>query len=246
MNHRIRCILISSLFITCGLSQQTFKIPDNFVENPLPVDSVPNSLTVLNQSRFEIEVLMVDGQIRAQKKDFSKDVCEDDCNCKLKIKDGTLKGKNNGEWGGVLYYEPDNVNELNVRIKKGNVLYLFEMEDNLYVIEGLAHLGTSEGALFQLHRTGNVFNYSKILDFNDAPAVFLRRGSNLFIAGSGSFYRLNGLRKEVIFEKLFWRGLYPNSMVALDDDTFFVGIRSGFVQLNLKTKKITFYKYTGA
>jgi hypothetical protein len=246
MNHRIRCILISSLFITCGLCQQSFKIPDNFVEYPQPNDSIPNSLTELNHSAFNIEVLLVNGELRAQKIDYSKVVCEDDCYCKLKIKDGTLKGINNGEWGGVLYYEPDNVDELNVRIKKGNIKYLFEMQDSLYAIEGLAHFLTSRGALFQLHRSGNVFNYSKILDFDDAPAVFLRRGSKLFIAGSGSFFILNGLRKEVVFEKLFWRELYPNSMVALDDDTFFVGIRSGFVQLNLKAKKITFYKYTGA
>jgi hypothetical protein len=103
----------------------------------------------------------------------------------------------------------------------------------------------AEGALFRLNRKGDAFNYKKVLDFDDAPEAFFVLNSKLLIAGSGSFFLLDGLRKEVIFEKMFWHGLYPNSVVALDEKNVFVGMRSGFAHLDLTLKKLDFYKYIG-
>lgn len=238
-------LLLLLALIKSGLcfSAEPFDIPSGFVECPIP--KAEGLLAELNHSPNEIVVRLQNGKLVAKKRDNSSIVCED-CFCKLKIADGMLKGVNNGEWGGELFYEPDNVDSLNVRIKKGNIVYIFEQQDSLYFIEGLAHLFTSTGTVFQLYRSGNTFRYRKVLDLDDAPEVFLRKGSTLYIAGSGSFYLLKGLQKVVLFEKLFWRGLYPNSLVALDDNTVFVGIRSGFVRLDLKERKATFYKYIGS
>ncbi|HKL93282.1 MAG TPA: hypothetical protein VJ871_08400, partial [Bacteroidales bacterium] len=118
----------------------------------------------------------------------------------------------------------------------------FEYNHKLYFIEGLAHLGMSRGALFELNRTRKKFNYQKIFDFEDAPAAFTFLDGKLLIAGNRNFYVLDQLKKELVFKDMFWSGLYPNSVAALDEKNVFIGIRSGIVKLDLIEKKATFYK----
>ncbi|HSY76055.1 MAG TPA: hypothetical protein VK890_04315, partial [Bacteroidia bacterium] len=80
--------------------------------------------------------------------------------------------------------------------------------------------------------------------FEDAPDAFAIYDSTLFIASHQSFYLVhNNLKKEVVLRNVFWRSLYPNSIAIMDYKHVYIGIRGGYVKLNLKTKQLTFYKY---
>lgn len=242
MKTNISILIIIMLPMVCK-GQSDVIIPPEFVETNQPKVGSDDWFS-LNHSNHECAVLNVNGKLEivSPSKIRKSQNPADDCTCKLKIKDGTLKGKNWGEWGGELYYEPDNVKKLNTIIKKGNIKYIFEHNEKLYFIEGLAHLTTSNGALYELSRTGKNFTFKKIYDFEDAPEVFTYLNGKMLIAGSENFYVLDNLKKELVFQKMFWDGLYPNSIAIFDEKNVFVGIRSGIVRLDLIEKKATFFK----
>lgn len=227
----------------CYGQQTTVIIPSDFIETAQPMVGSSDWSDLIHSDQ-ECAVSIVHGMLEVRNPFQNRNACmdEDDCYCKLEIRDGILKGKNWGEWGGELYYEPTDVKKLNIIIKKGNIQYIFEYNHKLYFIEGLAHLGMSSGALFELNRTRKKFKYHKIFDFEDAPAAFTFFDGKLLIAGNRNFYVLDQLKKELVFKDMFWSGLYPNSVAALDEKNVFIGIRSGIVKLDLIEKKATFYK----
>jgi hypothetical protein len=235
-------VFVFLLPILC-LGQEGVVIPPEFIETNQPKTG-SSDWTLLNSSKYEFAVSIVDGKLQIWNPYQScSSSASEDCSCKLKIKDGTLKGNNWGEWGGQLYYEPDNINKLNIKIKKGNIKFIFECNDKIYFIEGLAHMMMNQGALFELSRLKKRFTYKKIYDFEDSPEAFVFFKNKLLIAGNENFYVLENLKKELVFQKMFWDGLYPNSVTALDEKNVFIGIRSGIVRLDLVEKKATFYKY---
>ena len=62
------------------------------------------------------------------------------------------------------------------------------------------------------------------------------------IATFENFYIVQDFKKEIVFEKMFWRGLAPNSIAVLDDKNVFIGITSGIIKLDLTEKILKFYK----
>ncbi|QZK91723.1 hypothetical protein K5V07_14905 [Flavobacterium sp. CHNK8] len=83
-----------------------------------------------------------------------------------------------------------------------------------------------------------------LLDFGDAPQAFTIYKDKFLVATYGSFFTIQNFKKELVFKKIFWNGLYPNSIAVADDKNVFVGIRSGIVKIDLKEKSFKFYKYT--
>ena len=51
------------------------------------------------------------------------------------------------------------------------------------------------------------------------------------------------MKKEILFKNEFWRGLYPNSLVETSEENVYMGMRSGYVKFNIKSKTYAFYKY---
>jgi hypothetical protein len=215
-------------------SDQEIVLPAEFVEVPPPKpDSAEWSL--LNHSSNEFSVRAVKGQLEIQK---FQEVNE----CELRIKNGTLVGTDNGEWGGKLIFNPTETAKRRIQIKQGNIKFLFSFNDKTYFAEGLAHLSTNEGSLFQLEILDESFKYKKILDFEDAPSAFAVYQDKVYIATYENFYVLSDFKKAIIFSRAFWKGLYPNSIAVFSVKNVFMGIRGGIVRLDLETKTLRFYK----
>ncbi|GAB3873932.1 hypothetical protein GCM10028824_26370 [Hymenobacter segetis] len=151
----------------------------------------------------------------------------------LRIAGGELRGADYGEFGGRLVFQPTDKKATPVAIKQGNVRLLFQRDGTVYFIEGMAHLSSSSGALYQLTGTSPGFGYTKLADFADAPEAFWVENNTVYIAQSRGF---------AVVQQTFWGGLYPNS-VAVFGDTVYVGMRGGYAQLVLASKQLKFFQH---
>ena len=86
------------------------------------------------------------------------------------------------ENGAENYYLFRTVKTKKIEIKEGNIKFVFEFNDQIYFIEGLAHLSYSGGAIFELKKDGENFTYKSIMEFDDAPEAFTIYGNKLLIA----------------------------------------------------------------
>ena len=211
----------------------TIKIPNEFKES-IPPKHFSKEWDELNHS-CDFGVNIIDGKLVIKEIETSNI-------CKLKIDGGTLKGVNNGEWGGQLTFVPDDLSKKEIIIAEGNIRFIFLFKDKIYYIEGFSHFTFSFGAMYELNKRGSKFIVKKIIDFVDAPYAFTIYNDNLLIATSKNFYIIKGSRKYLILKNSFWRGLYVNSVVAVNDENVFIGMRGGIVKLDLTTKNYIFYK----
>jgi hypothetical protein len=189
----------------------------------------------LNQSLNAFSVSIVNEKLQiSESKDRS--------NVFLKIRNGTIIGIDKGEWGGKLIFVPLDTRKPEIEIKSGNIKSIFWYKNNIYFLEGLAHLSMSTGAMYRLAIFNNRFICIKVLDFEDAPETCAVYQDKVFIASFQNFYEIKDFKKMLIFSETFWRSLYPNSIAVFDEENIFIGIRSGIVKLNLKKKEIKLYQ----
>lgn len=216
-------------------SQDSVSISEDFIETIAPkVES--DGWFSLNHSLNEFGVKVVDGELIIEKIHKEEDICE------LKLQNGELVSFNRGEFGGQLFFISNDSTIKSVEIKKGNIEFIFEYNNKIYFIEGLAHISYSGGALFELDTVDQKFTYKKVLDFEAAPEAYAIYKGKLLIATHNGFCVVENLKKEIIFKNTFWSSLYPSSVAVLDEENVFVGIRGGIVKLDLRNRTMTFYQ----
>jgi hypothetical protein len=216
----------------CGKSE---KIPKDFIQTALPKND-SNEKRELNYSKkvFSVEI---------SENTFKIDSVTHNYYSELKIPSGTLKGKDNGEWGGKIEFISNNKNEQIVLIKEGNVKFIFQINNKIYFIEGLAHMSFNEGELFELQYSGSKFSYKSILKFEDCPEAISIYDNKIYIAGYGNFYVVDNFKKKIIFKNEFWSDLIPNSVAVVNEKEIYLGIRGGIIKLDLDKNNVLFYKY---
>ncbi|MFD1605061.1 hypothetical protein ACFSJW_00545 [Flavobacterium artemisiae] len=232
MNYKtayITLIMLAGNLISCAQSE----IPKNFKEIKIPQKNSEQTRK-LNYSRNEYKVSFENNKLKVENYSSSR-------NSELKINNGVLKGYNHGEWGGKLLFEPNDKTKKEIEIKEGNILFLFNYNNKIYFIEGLAHLSVNEGFLYELQIDGDKFSYKKIIDFGDCPGAYTIFKDNIYVASYQNFYKIKNLKMEILYKNDFWRSLYPNSIAIKNEEKVFMGIRGGIVELNLKTKTKRLY-----
>lgn len=162
----------------------------------------------------------------------------------LVIDGGKLIGKNRGEWGGSLIFRADSDTIKPRKICNGNIVDILKLGDQVYVVEGLAHLSFNDGSLYKLEIMPDTIIYEEVLKFNNAPEAISVCDNRFLIAAHNSFYIVENNQNELIFEDTFWNNLYPNSIACIDNQNVYVGIRGGIVKLDIDNRKMTFYKFT--
>lgn len=208
-------------------------IPDKFKETDIPKKN-SEEIKKLNYSQTEFFVKFENDKLIIQEHKYKKET-------ELKINNGVLKGESLGEWGGKLIFQSNNKKKKEIEIKKGNIKFIFKYNNKIYFIEGIAHLSTDKGSMYELSCQNNKFSYKKVLDFEDCPEAILVFDNKIYIASTQSFYKIEDLKIEPIFIDEFWEDLYPNSIAMKNEESVFLGIRGGIVELNLKTKMKKFY-----
>lgn len=225
-------IFTTHFTVTC-YGQNNIVIPKNFKETT-PPKPWSDKWYKLNYSKNECKVEIINSKLKIG-------IAKEPNECKLEIESGTLVGTNGGEFGGKLIFIPKDKTKSDVKVTKGNILFLFHFKDKIYFISGLLHMSFNGGGMFELKPEGDTFSVQKVMEFESAPMAFTIYKDKLLIAADKGVYIIKGLKKQLIFTNVFWEGLYPNSIAVLNDKNVFVGIRSGIVKLDLNTKKLKFY-----
>jgi hypothetical protein len=228
-----RFILIFLILNGLKVSGQNYNLSD-FIETQHPENNT-SEWSKLNYSLLDFKVGYNNGNIEIVKASFSVN--------ELIIPNGKLIANDNGEWGGSLIFKPNSIFKKSIEIKKGNIKYVFRFNNEIYFLEGLTHLSISEGGLYKIESNGHNLIYKKLLEFEDAPEAYGILNDTLLIASHKSFYFVHDLRKELIFKDTFWKSLYPNSILVRDIRNIYLGIRSGYVKIDLKEKEIKYYKF---
>ncbi len=161
------------------LKAQVPKIPDNFIETPIP-KIYSNEWYKLNYSRESYPIKKDKDELIIEEKEKGE-------RSELKVKGGKLIGIDEGEWGGGLFFRTPNLQEKLLVIKPGNTRDLFKFKNKIYFIQGLAHLTISEGSLYELNRIKNKFTYKKITDFDDAPFAITEFNNKFFVISYKTF-----------------------------------------------------------
>ena len=118
---------------------------------------------------------------------------------------------------------------------------VFQLQGQVYFLEGLAHMGISSGALYRITGQGPAFTFVKVVDFTDAPETVAVVGQDLFIAQFQGFTVVSSRQAKVLLEKTFWAGLYPNSVAVFPGGKVYIGLRGGYMRVNRQSKSLAFF-----
>lgn len=160
----------------------------------------------------------------------------------FKLDDGKLEVKNHGEFGGEFNFIPSDKSKDTVRILDINVIYVFRYDNEIYFLLGLAHMMDQGGAIARLIRNGDKFTCEEVLNLDSSPEAMTIFKNKILIAGHQNFTVIKDFKKEFTL-KTNWGALYPNSVVAIDNETAYVGFRGGYAKISLTTKKIDYFKH---
>jgi hypothetical protein len=151
----------------------------------------------------------------------------------VRVEDGWLIGRNSGEWGGNIYwYSPDGRKQQKVSSEQP-VRFLKTKRFGLVAIQGLAHGGMSRGGIVRLMKKQGRWVSQPVVDLRDAPyAVLEEADGSLLVVTSDQLLRVHPDKTvQKLLTKMFWRGLYPNSLQSTSTGDLYVGMRQGVARL---------------
>ena len=155
----------------------------------------------------------------------------------IQVSDGWIVSHNAGEFGGgIWWFSPDGKERH--KIAKARAIGFIPTEAGLLAIEGLAHLGSSEGRILRLTQAPEGrWQSEDFIDLKHAPKVYAKAADgSLTIATTDRLLRVVPATKEVevLLNEAFWGGLYPNSMVITPDGETYLGMRHGVAKVEKK------------
>ena len=162
----------------------------------------------------------------------------------VKVEDGWLVGYNRGEWGGSLWwFSPDGKREY--KISNHQIVDFIMMPDGIRAIEGLAHMGISEGSVIRITRPTAETRWRASVETRlpFAPyAVSLHHNNDLLITLSDSLVLVGANHKvRTLLIGNPWGGLYPNSSIlTLNGQILYIGMRQFVGEFDLRTGRLRF------
>ncbi|MBS1532344.1 MAG: hypothetical protein JSU01_18730 [Bacteroidetes bacterium] len=241
-------IIIALFSFTSCYSQTDKSVVDNWHSCPVPANR--DTLYKYNSSPNDWVVSIKDGNVHAEKQSryFTPNTLPFKIDPKLRRKsfyrgkiciihagDGYLVGNDRGEWGGDLYWF-SNDGKKYYKVSDDEVKQFVTRDNQIFAIQGLAHLGLSEGSIIRIEKINMKWVAKEYLKLPTAPeAVVLDKNKNFIIITSKSLLKIDSLSHlEFLIEKGMWYYLYPTSMV-IKDNVVYSGMRAGIFKYDLST-----------
>ena len=158
------------------------------------------------------------------------------------VDDGWLVGFNQGEFGAALYWFSRD-GKSSYKISDHQVVNFFSLSEGVHAIEGLAHMGLSQGSVIRIARSKDteLWQATSIAKLPFAPcAISVRRDGTMVITLSDSLVSIGSDHKiQTLLPDAPWRGLYPNSSVlSPNEEKLYIGMRQFVAEFDLTTKKL--------
>lgn len=149
-----------------------------------------------------------------------------------KVQDGYIIGLNKGEFGGGLWFLSADGKSSYEIIPYRRIHQIFEFNNKLFVIEGLAHLGSNNGNLLELRKEGN-WQVSQTYKLPGAPRFIIEEKDNILIVTSEYLMSFNKYKKlnQVLKAPFYWGSLYPSSAIIVDNDIY-IAMRKGILKIS--------------
>ncbi|WCT11735.1 hypothetical protein [Mucilaginibacter jinjuensis] len=155
----------------------------------------------------------------------------------LKVDDGYLVGFFAGEWGGCLYWF-SNDGKQQYKISDDEIVQFVKRNNKNYAIQGVAHMGMSEGSIIDIERINGKWQASQYLKLpTAAAAIAVDAQDNFVIVTSKSLLKIDTAKSIIpLVEKGIWNALYPTSIV-IKNNLAYVGMSKGIFKYDLNTGK---------
>jgi hypothetical protein len=143
-----------------------------------------------------------------------------------KVSDGWLVSYNRGEFGGAVWWFSADGSDRRA-ISKHRVSQFITHQKRILAVEGLAHLGSSEGSVIEFTRQEH-WTVSTFIDLPQSGEVVVPLpDERLCIVASDMLLALSmDGRLEVLIPNARWGSLYPNSAVYDQaSQTLYIGMR---------------------
>lgn len=160
------------------------------------------------------------------------------------VDDGWIVGFNRGEFGAALYwFSPDG--KRNYKISDHQIVSFFSLPDGLYAIEGLAHLGVSEGSIVRIDRArpGSSWRASTVAKLPSAPfTVSVRSNHDLLVTLSDSLVLVeDGHKVRTLLHDASLGEFYPKSSVlSKNEEKLYIGMRQFVGEFDIAAGKLRF------
>jgi hypothetical protein len=162
----------------------------------------------------------------------------------IALDDGVMWATNKGEWGGKVEWQPANTDK-RVPVMGGNPVAFMPFQGAMFVAAGLAHgfsIKTEHGTDFvggggkqvaRLVRSDGTWKVDGAMTLDMAPHTVLQSGENAIIVGNRGVIAANlrTMQASQLHRNDDWSLLFPNSIAAIGNDSYLIGLRSGVVKL---------------
>lgn len=152
---------------------------------------------------------------------------------RVELADGVVTGRNHGEFGGSIEWTPHD-RSAGFEIGHVNPVAATEYAGEVFIAEGLAHLGNRAGAILRLQRRdAHRWRIHRPFELNDAPVAAARSGrSDWIVVTHSAVLRIDLARRTQrnVYENLDWRWLSADSIRPLGR-TWLLGVRHGAIRL---------------
>lgn len=234
-------------------------LKNNFEEQSIPIyGTVEWENANRNKTTYFVEIINGQISIKTEGNSYRENLTYDADSVKY-------LGTNHGEWGGKLIAKYSNDTEIelirenivalipyrpkHLRITEDDEYYE-DGKPGLYVFTGLAHLGSSRGAIYVVENYKKSPEIRKLTLLPDAPYVIVNDTNNndskyFTIIGSSTVmsYDPNWDDFEVELFDQFWWGMYPTSAIKVNSEVL-IGMRGGVVVIDMThgLRNVRFFK----
>ncbi|MFZ6875899.1 hypothetical protein ACO0LF_27835 [Undibacterium sp. Di27W] len=166
----------------------------------------------------------------------------------VEVDDGWLVGYNCGEFGAALYWFSKDRKKY-YKISDHHIVDFIKKNDGLYAIEGLSHMGSTDGSWLRLAKIAERWQAKVEVQLPCVPfAASLKRDQDVLVVCTEALLSIgrskktsNGNMINVKHKLLLQDGLWPTSSAMSDkEDYLYIGARQYVIQVDLRNMQVRY------